>query len=110
MLEKHHEELSKYYSWHLVGEYTLNPLFEATEIVEADLEMTPDRRTNKNQVEPLEAVSPYIFYELKRTVNPMTPTKVKRASSVNACVTAKKKTKRSLLGLHLEAAAIQASS
>lgn len=94
MLEKYEDKLSKFYTWTLVGDYCLNPLFKATEQVETQLERCPDRRTNQNQVVPLEEVSPYIFYELKRRATPMTPTKSKRQAP--ATVTPKKSKKLAL--------------
>lgn len=91
MLEKYCDELLPYYEWRLVDEFKQCPLYAATETVERELEKCPDRRTNKNQVEPLlevysvqnvpscnilfliymspTQVSKSIFYELRRREN-----------------------------------------
>jgi hypothetical protein len=53
MLEKYCDELIPHYEWHLVDNFERCPLFAATETVERELAQCPDKRTNKNQVEPL---------------------------------------------------------
>ena len=73
MLEKYEDNLSPYFSWTLVKDFNKCPLYEATEIVENQLEKCPDRRTNVNQITPLLEVSDHIFYEITLRKEPMTP-------------------------------------
>ena len=73
MLEKYEDNLSPYFDWTLVKDFKKCPLYEATESVEDQLEMCPDRRTNSNQVTPLLEVSDHIFYEITLRIEPMTP-------------------------------------
>lgn len=84
MLEKYGDVLAPYYQSKLVCRFNECPLYEATENVEDQLKMCPDRRTNSNQIEPLLAVSESIFFELKLRTEPMTPStsgKAKRSKS-----------------------------
>lgn len=63
MLTKFETLLSSHYDWSLVQNPDLNPLFDATNDVTAELLRAPDNMTNATQVRPLGDMP---FYEFKR--------------------------------------------
>jgi len=66
LMESFADVLVPYYTWDLVCEPKMNPLYLATEAIEEDLMRCPDVLTNETQIRPLWAYSKTPFFRLKR--------------------------------------------
>ena len=64
MLIKFRLKIEEHYTWEMVREPSMNPLYRATDRVTDDLKLCPDNMTNETQLRPLCSDSP--FYVLTR--------------------------------------------